>query len=71
MGRCDDQDFYDYRFIFNRVRSVDASRSELVRDDDLTDWLLTLNDDSETATAHAVERWRARQTAAVSGTPGR
>jgi hypothetical protein len=60
----DDDDLYDYRFILNGVSSsrlLPFSRSEVVRGDDLTDWLLTMGGGGDGAADRAVEQWRANK----------
>ena len=60
-GAPADQDFYDYRFILDAVSSPASTfpRTEVVRGDDLTDWLLVMRQRDEAATARALERWHA------------
>jgi hypothetical protein len=61
----DDDDVYDYRFILNGVsdsRLSSFSRSDVVRGDDLSDWLLTMGGGGEGVADHALERWRADKT---------
>jgi hypothetical protein len=61
----DDQDFNDYRFILDAISVPTAPfpRSEMVRNDDLTDWLLAMRDeDDDAAGVRALEQWRANNT---------
>jgi hypothetical protein len=60
-GAPADQDFYDYRFILDAVSSQASPfpRTEVVRGDDLTDWLTVMRQRDEAATARALERWHA------------
>jgi hypothetical protein len=54
------QDFVDYRFVLGRLSdggTAAPARAEIVRNDDLTDWLLTLGGARDQALARALERW--------------
>lgn len=70
------QDLIDYTRLLDRLLTPDAQPNdpgytgtappqelaELKRADDLTDWILTMQDASDAARAHALERWRQSHT---------
>src|SRR6185436_14488684 len=54
-----EQDFVDYRFVLSRAddRISGPPRDEIVRNDDLTDCLLTFRGVRDQALTRALERW--------------
>jgi hypothetical protein len=54
------QDLWDYTVLFDSFWGADEAKlKELPRNDDLTDWILTLEDQAAEATNHAISRWQA------------
>ena len=60
------QSVWDYTVLLDKFVGEEEVKSESVpsplRTDDLTDWILTFQDQSDAATAHAVEQWQKRKT---------
>lgn len=61
------QAVWDYTVLIDRVVGEDGeikteSAPDEVRSDDLTDWILTFQDQSEAAATHAIEQWHKKKT---------
>ena len=60
------QSVWDYTVLLDKYVGEEEVKSESVpetiKSDDLTDWILTFQDQSDAATAHAREQWQKRKT---------
>lgn len=66
------QDLTDYTLMLNKRQESGGPVDAALREDDLTDWVLTFNSPGADAGQHALERWRSRHSltwlvAAISG----
>jgi hypothetical protein len=60
IGQTLKQELWDYTLLLDHITDArDATSTHQARSDDLTDWLLTFQDQSPSALAHAVDRWTA------------
>ena len=59
------QSVWDYTVLLDKYAGEEEVKSQSVpstlRTDDLTDWILTFQDQSDAATAHALEQWQKRK----------
>jgi hypothetical protein len=60
IGQTLKQELWDYTLLLDQIMDErDAARARQARSDELTDWMLTFQDKSPSALAHAVNRWAA------------
>jgi hypothetical protein len=60
IGQTLKQELWDYTLLLDHVTDArDATGARQARSDELTDWILTFQDQSPRALAHAVDRWTA------------